>query len=177
KTVSNFLGGQKIDGYASLNMGAIGIVNNLAGGVTVTIEDDFSEIDPTLIKGETITLNDEQAKNFVHSRWYVDDGTNESRMRRQSAYMADLKVKLKQKCSEDNEYPFTIYDALEDYMVTNISSQKFSKIALLMLNDKDEGELTIEGTSQKNDLDFMEMTADEESVEAAILELFYKKYE
>lgn len=41
KAVSNFLGGQKIDGYAAVNMGAIGTINNLAGGVTVTIEDDF----------------------------------------------------------------------------------------------------------------------------------------
>lgn len=177
KTVSNFLGGRKIDGYAAVNMGAISIINNLAGGVTVTIEDDFSEVDSSLVMGETITLSDEQAVNFVHSRWYVDDQTNESRMRRQSAYMADLKVKMKQKCSENNDYPLTIYDALGEYMVTNISSQKFSKIALLMLEDKDEGEITIEGTSVINNLDYMEMTADEDSMEAAILELFYKKYE
>lgn len=39
--VSELLGGQKIDGYAAVNMGAISIINHMAGGVTVTIEDDF----------------------------------------------------------------------------------------------------------------------------------------
>lgn len=177
KTVSNFLGGQKIDGYAAVNMGAITIINNLVGGVTVTIEDDFSDINPSLVKGETITLTDEQAYDFVHSRWYVGDETNESRMRRQSAYLADLKLKLKQKCEENANYPVTIYDSLGAYMVTNITSQKFSKLALLMIKDKDDGELNIEGTSEVGDLEYAEMTADEESVKAAILELFYRKYE
>lgn len=176
KTVSRFLGGQKIDGYAALNMGAISVVNHLAGGVTVTVEDDFSKVDSTLVQGETVTLNDEQAFSFVHSRWDVADESNEARMRRQSLYMADLKLKLRHKCAEDKEYPLTVYEALEEYMVTNISSSKFCKIALLMLEDRDDGELEIEGESRENALGFMEMTADKDSVEKAVLELFYKEY-
>ena len=54
--VSNLLYGQTIDGYASLNMDAIEVLNHLVGGVTVTIEDDFSKEDPTLTMGETVTL-------------------------------------------------------------------------------------------------------------------------
>ena len=59
--VSGLLYGQTIDGYASLNMDAIGVLNHLADGVTVTIEDDFSKADPSLKEGETVTLTDEQA--------------------------------------------------------------------------------------------------------------------
>ena len=58
--VSGLLYGQTIDGYASLNMDAIGVLNHLADGVTVTIEDDFSKADPSLKEGETVTLTDEQ---------------------------------------------------------------------------------------------------------------------
>ena len=43
--VSTLLKGQKIDGYAMINMRAIQVVNDMVGGVTVTIEDDFSERD------------------------------------------------------------------------------------------------------------------------------------
>jgi len=43
--VSTLLKGQKIDGYAMINMSAIQVVNDMVGGVTVTIEDDFSERD------------------------------------------------------------------------------------------------------------------------------------
>lgn len=176
KAVSGFLGGQRIDGYAAVNMGAIGIINSLAGGVTVTIEDDFSGVDETMVKGETITLSDEQAVHFVHDRYGVGDQTNTQRMRRQEVYKAGLTDKLAAKCDEDNSYPLTIYEALGDYMVTDINSQKFSKLALLVLKDKDAGSVSIEGTETLSDLDFVEFNADGDSVQEAILELFYKEY-
>lgn len=176
KAVSNFLGGQKIDGYAAVNMGAIGTINNLAGGVTVTIEDDFSKVDKTMKMGETITLTDEQAVHYVHDRYDVGDETNVQRMKRQETYKQGLKEKLTEKCNQDNSYPITIYKALGDYMVTDISEQKFSKLALLVLKDKDEGSVGITGTESISDLGFVEVSPDEDSLQQAILELFYKEY-
>ena len=176
KAVSNFLGGQKIDGYAAVNMGAIGTINNLAGGVTVTIEDDFSKVDKTMKQGETITLTDEQAVHFIHDRFDVGDESNTQRMKRQEVYKAGLKDNLAAKCSEDNTYPLTIYDALGDYMVTDISSQKFSKLALLVLKEKDAGTVSIAGTETIDDLGFVEVEPDADSLQRAIVELFYKEY-
>ena len=176
KAVSNFLGGQKIDGYAAVNMGAIGTINNLAGGVTVTIEDDFSKVDKTMKQGETITLTDEQAVHFIHDRFDVGDESNTQRMKRQEVYKAGLKDNLAAKCSEDNTYPLTIYDALGDYMVTDISSQKFSKLALLVLKEKDAGTVSIAGTETVDDLGFVEVEPDADSLQQAIVELFYKEY-
>jgi anionic cell wall polymer biosynthesis LytR-Cps2A-Psr (LCP) family protein len=177
EAVSEYLGGQKIDGYAAVNMGAISIINNLAGGVTVTIEDDFSQVDSSLKIGETVTLTDEQAVNFVRGRWGVGDETNENRMNRQNAYMEDLKVKLREKCQADNTFPLDMYDALGDYMVTNISSQKFAKLAMLVVKDKDEGKLTIDGTVGLDEFEFATFEPDQESLNSVIAELFYKKYE
>ena len=189
KAVSNFLGGQKIDGYAAVNMGAIGTINNLAGGVTVTIEDDFSKVDKTMKQGETITLTDEQAVHFIHDllhrldRWSAAGHIGQCigskhvlRMKRQEVYKAGLKDNLEAKCSEDNTYPLTIYDALGDYMVTDISSQKFSKLALLVLKEKDAGTVSIAGTETVDDLGFVEVEPDADSLQQAIVELFYKEY-
>lgn len=173
--VSDLLGGQKIDGYAAVNMGAISIINNLAGGVTVTIEDDFTESDPSLKIGDTLTLSDEQAVHFVHDRFNVGDETNECRMRRQSMYMSDLKKKLRAKCSADNSYPVKIYESLGDYMVTSLTSSKFSKIAMLVLDEKDQGELHIKGTNSVDDLGFIAFEPDEESLNEVIATLFYKE--
>ena len=64
--VSMLLGGAAIDGYAAL-MDGIAIVNDAIGGVTVTITSDFTAVDPTLVEGETITLNGQQAFEYV--RW------------------------------------------------------------------------------------------------------------
>lgn len=174
--VSGLLYGQKIDGYAAVNMGAISIINHMAGGVTVTIEDDFSAVDASLKMGETVTLTDEQAVHFVHDRWNVADETNENRMKRQSVYMDGLKTNIKEKCQEDSGYPLELYDSLQDYMVTDISKSKFSKLALLVVKDKDEGELSIAGTEGMDELDFATFEVDEESLGAVVAELFYKEY-
>ena len=88
--VSNMLYGNRIEGYISLNMDSIKILNHLAGGVPVTIEDDFSQSDPSLVMGQNITLTDDQAMHYVHDRMNVGDGTNECRMRRQKAYVDAL---------------------------------------------------------------------------------------
>lgn len=177
RAVSNYLGGQKIDGYAAVNISAISMVNDMVGGVEVTIEDDFSSIDTSLKQGETMVLKGAQAEHFVRSRMGMDDASNTARMRRQSVYMAGMKTKLREKCVSDNTFPLDLYNALEDYMVTNISAQKFSKLALLVVKDKDQGEVTIEGTSSTGRFGYTEFEPDEDSLNAAILQLFYKKYE
>lgn len=78
--------GESIDFYVAMNMDGISELNDLAGGVTVTLEDDFSSIDPAMTKGTTLTLHGDQAETFVRSRMTVGDGTNASRMERQSVY-------------------------------------------------------------------------------------------
>lgn len=175
--VSNFFDGQQIDGYAAVNMGCIGIINQLIGGVTVTIEDDFSEMDETLKIGETVTLNNEQAVSYVRGRMLVGDGKNEGRLRRQSEYMKQAEVRFREKCGEDSSFPLQAYEAVQEYMVTNISKQKFSKIALLIAKDKNAGELKLEGETVIGEMDFEEFRPTRESKEQVMAQLFYEKYE
>ena len=85
--VSMLLDDQPIDGYFSLNMGGVGILVDLIGGVTLTVTSDFSAIDPSLVEGETITLNGEQAFEYVRTRKDVDDQTNLARMARQRQFL------------------------------------------------------------------------------------------
>lgn len=61
-------------------------------------------------------------------------------------------------------------------MVTDISSQKFSKLALLVLKEKDAGTVSIAGTETVDDLGFVEVEPDADSLQQAIVELFYKEY-
>ena len=62
EAVGNLLGGQIIDQYLAMGLDGISTLNDLAGGVTVTLEDDFSAIDPAMTKGTTLTLRGEQAE-------------------------------------------------------------------------------------------------------------------
>ena len=94
EAVGNLLGGQTIDQYLAMGLDGISTLNDLAGGVTVTLEDDFSAIDPAMTKGTTLTLQGEQAETYVRSRRSVGVGTNEARMARQESYIRQLSVQL-----------------------------------------------------------------------------------
>lgn len=177
EAVSSFLNGADIDGYAAVNMGGIGIINHMVGGVTVKVEDDFSNIDPSLKTGESCKLSDKQAEIFVRSRMGMkDDDTNENRMSRQSVYLEALKPELIKKVNESASFVNDLYEELDDYMVTNISLNKLSKLAMLIAKDKDAGEVKLEGDVGVDELEFATFEVDEDSLNEAIIELFYKEY-
>lgn len=173
--VSHLLGDQTIDGYAMVNMGAIQVVNDMVGGVTVTIEDDFSDIDPSMKKGETVTLMGEQAEKYVRSRKEVADGSNQNRMSRQSNYEEAFKPAFRSKCAENSKFPLEVYHAMEDYMTTNISAKKFCRLAILMSDENQDEKVSISGTYGLDEDDWQTFTPDEDSLQETILELFYQK--
>ncbi len=43
-------GGKNIDFYLAMSLDGISVLNDLAGGVTVTLEDDFSAADPAMTR-------------------------------------------------------------------------------------------------------------------------------
>lgn len=50
-------GGGDIDFYLEMSLDGISVLNDLAGGVTVTLEDDFSAEDPAMTRGTTLSLH------------------------------------------------------------------------------------------------------------------------
>lgn len=98
--VSGLLFDLPIDAYIQLPMVAIPQVNDLVGGVTVTIPDDMTAVDPAFVQGKTVKLTGSQAEKFVRARRSLEDDTNVSRMRRHREYLdgfvkcADNAVKL-----------------------------------------------------------------------------------
>lgn len=148
KAVSRLLGGLHIDGYYNLNMADIGTLNHAVGGVAVTIESDFSDVDPTLKQGETITLDDEQAETFVRSRMKVDDGENLSRMKRQKQYMEAMMKKVTEESAKDAGFALNVYEALADVAVTNMSGGLISDLAVELNGAENAGILEIEGEAR-----------------------------
>lgn len=62
KAVSDLFAGIPIDYYVTMDLDGISTFNDALGGVTVTLEDDFSQIDPEMVKGTTICLQGKQAE-------------------------------------------------------------------------------------------------------------------
>ena len=119
EAVSYLLGKFPIDGYYEINMSHIGEINHAVGGVTITMEDDLSNVDPALKKGATVTLSDKQADTYLHDRLNVDDGENTSRMRRQENYLRALFAQLGQKAEKDSDAGKKIFTTLQQDSTTN----------------------------------------------------------
>ncbi|MDD6644678.1 MAG: LCP family protein [Oscillospiraceae bacterium] len=173
ETVSKLLYNHPIDGYVSLNMDSIPVINNLAGGVTVTIEDDFSKSDKSLKMGETIKLSDEQAYHYIHDRQNVADGTNENRMKRQSMYLSKLKGIFLDKFKESGSFINQAYDALENYMSTDLTPRMMSRIALNLTKYEEVDSPVLTGKNSMGEFGFIEFRLDQDSLDKAVRKLFY----
>lgn len=118
---SRLLGNIPVDGYLALDMSAITALNDALGGVTVTLEEDFSSLDPQMVKGATITLQGKQAETFVRGRTGVGDGTNAARMRRQKAFMQKAGDLIAEGLERDPGFAGTLLDSLSSHMTMNVT--------------------------------------------------------
>lgn len=177
QAVSKLLYGQKIDGYIAMNMDGIGILNHLAGGVPVTIEEDMTNVDPAFVEGETITLTDDQALKFVQARMSVGDGTNESRMRRQDAFIDSLKIKMTDKLKDNESYAIDVYDQLTNSMVTDFTDKEFSRVVNALIECESAGKMDIEGSVGEDEFGFATFEPDADSLADTVIDLFYRRVE
>lgn len=175
EAVSNLLYGVPIDFYIALNLDGISELNDFLGGITVTLEDDFSDLDPTMTKGSTLTLKGDQAEFFVRNRMSVGVGTNESRMMRQQIYLSEVQKKIKERLQADSNAAGQLFDALEPFLVTNFTRGRLINEAYAA-KDYGMGEpFRINGEHIIDKEGFMQFMADEEDVKDIVLSVFYEK--
>ena len=177
EAVENLLGGQEIDQYLAMGLDGISTLNDLAGGVTVTLEDDFSAIDPAMTKGATLTLQGEQAETYVRSRRSVGVGTNEARMARQESYIRQLSVQLDEKLQKDQNFAVDAYDALQPYLTTSMAKGQLVNEAWAAKDYTRLDTIKPDGTYQVGEDGFMEFYPEAASLQQAVLQLFYEKVE
>lgn len=171
KAVSVFLNNVVIDHYVALNMDGISIINDAVGGVTVTITDDFSEVDPSLKKGEVILLG-EQALTYVQTRKGIGSQLNISRMDRHREYMDGLMQAITAKIAEDETFATKLFEQISDYIVSDCS---INVISGLTERCADYTLAEIVSPVGENILseEYYEFYVDEEALDELILRLFY----
>lgn len=179
KAVSDLLLNTPITRYVAIGMDQIGEINRIAGGVTVTLEDDFSAEDPAMKQGETLTLTDEQAKLFATGRMSVGDGSNEGRLRRQRTYIDGLKAALIEQVKADGKFVDKAYEQMQEIMVTNATEKELGSLAVMLSDFEDGGLYTLEGQTRMGEAfgdgaEHEEFYADEKALTETVLELFYE---
>ena len=174
KAVNNLLYGTTIDHYVSLTMNAVTILNDSIGGVTVEVLDDFSGIDDTLIKGETVTLRGDQALTYVRTRKDLDDSSNLHRMELQRQYIFALMDQYHSAMDQTSDLFLTTLWKVNEYMVSDCTVNQLSRYNT-MLDEYTFGEYyTTEGEAIVGD-EFMEYYIDEEALQKTLIDLFYEK--
>ena len=172
--VSNFLLGVKIDNYASFTMDTVSAINDSAGGVSVTVEDDMTSIDPSFEKGKTVTLFGEKALQFVRARGGLEDSSNIKRMTRQRQYLINLFSTIRDKLKTDDNFVIDLFPKISDGIITNCSLNRMDSILDKSSGYAFTGFTDIEGESAIGEK-FMEFHPDRAALEKTVVELFYKK--
>lgn len=124
--VERLMQGIRIDKYMFMDMTGIAMLNDALGGVTVTLEDDFSHLDPAMVPGAEITLQGKQAEYFVRSRHEVGDQSNRQRMSRQRAFLEGLSDLFRQKTAADPNFVLELFDSLGDHLYTSLDADWIS---------------------------------------------------
>ncbi|MBR3504888.1 MAG: LCP family protein [Clostridia bacterium] len=169
----NLLEGIRIDYYMAVNMPAMSALNHALGGVTVTLEDDLSHLDPAMTKGATLTLTDEQAALLLRSRLNVGEGTNTERMARQRVYMEAAIAKLQEELKKSSNVAGKIFDALESNMTANITRGKLINEANVSYNYEVLPVATLAGEHEVGEDGFMEFHVAEGAAADWVMQVFY----
>ena len=172
-SVSDLLLGVKVDHYISLTMDSVAILNDLVGGVEVTVLDDFTGIDDTLVQGETVTLSGEHALKYIRARYGLEDSSNIRRMERQRQYIDSLYKKAQECIENDDEFIVEASLKMSDHIVSDRSVTQLQTLAN-KFNEYEFDEIrTIDGESKTGE-QFMEFYPDEDSIKKMVIDLFYK---
>lgn len=170
--VSDFLYGIKINHYVAMTMGAVPYINDLVGGVPVTVLDDFSGIDDSLVEGETITLKGEQALHYVRNRADLEDSSNLNRMKRQQQYLTSM-AKQVEKLDDDFSVSTQQVATIAKYIISDCSIDTLSRMAEQFVDYPLQEMQDVQGEAVRGE-EFIEFYPDEEKLAEQVLELFYE---
>lgn len=167
---SNLLYGVDIDYYVAMTMDAVVNLTDYIGGVDMTMQDDYTEIDWRYTKGADVHLNGESALSFVRERRGLSDKTNISRQKRQNEFIeAFVKAVKKEHIGQD--YITDAYKSVSDYILTNSNTNKLYDLLSNINQYKFDSVITPKGTAQYTG-EFVEFYIDPNDLERIIVDLF-----
>lgn len=178
KAVQKLFYGLPIHGYAAINMSAIPTINDAVGGVTVTVPDDMTKVDKTLVKDSEVHLMGESAFWYVKYRDTAEFASADKRLARQKQYLNAFIGAAKNAARKDISVVPDLYRAVSSQMVTDITADEAAYLAPILADyrfDNDSFYL-LEGETVMGE-QFEEFYADEDALYEMILEIFYEEVE
>lgn len=176
KAVSNIFLGMKFDGYMSMTMDAVKILVDDLGCVQLELDEDIRLGEQSYCAGETVTMDGEQALQYVRARGGLEDSSNIARMKRQEKFLQAFFAKISEAQLSETKL-LEIYDEVHPY-VCNDTGDSGYEVLFNMLKTYSAGEtISLKGEARPGTGGYIEFYVDEEHVKEVMLDVFYEKVE
>lgn len=177
EAVSNLLFGIPINEYVVTNRSSLPYLNDLVGGVTLTVPNkDLAEDYPEFQEGAAVTLTGANIETFLRSRDTGEDFSNVGRMERQKAFIEAYVGQFTQAVQEDLNGVWNQMEDMDEYVQTSITKNKYLDLAGILEQttyDSDQY-YTPEGENQAGEL-HDEFYVDEDALLEQVISLFYEE--
>lgn len=176
--VSDIFGTILISGYAVFDLECIQILNDLIGGVDVTMDQDYTMLDEAFVEGETVHLTGEQTMHFVRNRDTEIPASAYTRLNRQKLYLEAFATQAKLAIKENIGLPAAILEEVKNYMVTDMSTAQILYLATEVVNYDFSGDsmYVLEGSIVNNN-GYEWYYLDQDALNELKIRLFYVKKE
>ena len=174
--VYEVFGNIPIHGFVALDLECIIPINDAIGGVELTMDEDYTMLDPAFVEGATVRLLGEQAVHFVRTRDTEIPGSAYTRVERQKSYVTAFVEQAKQAVKKNLTLPATLFEELKDYMITDLDAVKITYLATEVVNYSFSPEHMYVLTGEiRNNTGWEEFYPDEEALWQLKIDLFYEE--
>lgn len=175
EAVSNLFYGLPIQSYCALNMDGIPILTESVGSLKVMVPNDSLESAyPEYAEGTEVTLDADNTEIFIRYRDTEESQSALARMERQQTYIRAFGEAAKDRQEEDAGYAADLYLSLKPYMVTNMNSGEFAKLAESLTGGIVREGWTVPGEGVEGST-YDEYYADDDTLYEKIIETFYEE--
>ncbi len=182
RAVEDLLCGLQVNHYMAGDLGLLAAVNDLVGGVTVTIpSDELTKVSPDWTKGKEITLHGDEAERFIRYRDCTVDGSPIERMSQHKAYIGGFYEALMTGAGKDQSLVIKLCDTIEQGIVSDMAKGEYERLALDGLRcgfDPSADILTLPGTATTGEEQgqvYDQYYINYEETIPVLLDLFYRK--
>ncbi|MBQ8075193.1 MAG: LCP family protein [Oscillospiraceae bacterium] len=169
-----------IDRYMAFTMDAVPVLNDLVGGVAVTLEDDIPSLGKEFVEGATVTLKGNKALQFVRQRDTSVLASNATRMSHQRLYLAGFTEAARAAAAKNQNLAVDAFKDIDRFLCTNLTVNNISEIVEDLCEYTILPVITPDGTYTRNDrfvegLYHAEFTVDDASLWQCVYDAFCKK--
>lgn len=178
EAVSNLFYQLPINGYCSINMLALPIINDAVGGVEVHIDEDLTLLNPEFTEGSDVLLQGDAAMDFVGGRDITVAQSSLARIGRQKEYLMSFVPTAMSAVKSDITLPVELYRTLSEYMVTDISADEVTYLASEAVQCDFSGDrLHIVSVDVQQGEKYEEYYVKEDELYQMIIDIFYEEIE